>query len=163
MTSKYGNQCSKGLPTTIYFSTVPSHRNGRQGCIHSLYSNIYKVSSLLQGFCKILYSEKYFNNDSTNCKLVEEVVNSTHKSTLISDSHGCTRFTPVMTLHFQPLLPSLSVDICLNTLGSLVKCSLSVDICLITSALSINCLLLSGLCSFHKSTPPISVASCLPC
>ena len=41
------------LPTTMYFSTAPSHRNGRQGCIHSLYSNIYKVSSLLQGFCKI--------------------------------------------------------------------------------------------------------------
>ena len=33
MISKYGNQCSKGLPTT---STAPSHRNGRQGCIHSL-------------------------------------------------------------------------------------------------------------------------------
>ena len=43
--SKYGSQRSKVLPTTMYFSTAPSHRNGRQRCIHSLYSNIFKVSS----------------------------------------------------------------------------------------------------------------------
>ena len=27
--SKYGSQCSKGLPTTVFFSTAPSHRRGR--------------------------------------------------------------------------------------------------------------------------------------
>ena len=55
MTSKYGNQSSKRLPTTVFFSTAPSHRNGRQRCIHNLYSNTYNVSSPLQRLCKTLY------------------------------------------------------------------------------------------------------------
>ena len=52
VTSKHGSQCSKRLPTATFFSIAPLHRNGRQRCIHSLYSNIYWVSSLLQWFCK---------------------------------------------------------------------------------------------------------------
>ena len=39
---------SKRLLSTGFFSTAPSHRNGGQRCIHSLCSNTYKVSSLLQ-------------------------------------------------------------------------------------------------------------------
>ena len=72
------NQCSKGLPTTICFSTAPSHRNGRQGCIHSLYSNIYKVSSLLQGFCKILYM---YVTIASYCSMANYTLTHTHTHT----------------------------------------------------------------------------------
>ena len=45
----------KGTTNHNFYSTAPSHRNGRLGYIHSLHSNTDKVSSLLQVFCKILY------------------------------------------------------------------------------------------------------------
>ena len=37
VTSKYGSQCSKGLPINVY----PSTALHRQGCIQSVFSNIY--------------------------------------------------------------------------------------------------------------------------
>ena len=47
----------KGTTNHNFYSTAPSHRNGRLGYIHSLHSNTDKVSSLLQVFCKILYMQ----------------------------------------------------------------------------------------------------------
>ena len=55
--SKYGCQCSKGLPTTNSL-VQPLHIEMADKGAFTVYTATHKVFSWLQGFCKILYTVK---------------------------------------------------------------------------------------------------------
>ena len=70
VTSKYGSQCSKALPTTIYFSTAASHRNGDKGAFTVYTVTLTKSLASCKDSVDVTTATHNRKPQCTNCYLI---------------------------------------------------------------------------------------------